>query len=74
MALLRVVDNIYGDKRVEWSTADKIAKKKAKQLFDEKLGKKWIAYRVNKGKDPEMITKFDPKADTIIITPPVAGG
>ena len=77
MAMLRIIDPMYGDKRVEYSEDDKDSIEKAETLFDEKVKKKtnpWLAFKKLKDGTWKLIKKFDPKAAAIILAPPVAGG
>ena len=76
MAMLRIMDPMHGDKRIEWSEKDKDSLEKAKKMFNEKVKSKppWIAFKVLKDKTAKMIKKFDPKAAMIVLTPPVGGG
>ena len=46
----------------------------ARKTFEDLKAKGYMAYRVE-GKDKgEVIARFDPKAEKIILTPPLAGG
>jgi hypothetical protein len=64
-----------GDTRVTWDhhNADETAA--AKSQFDTLRKKGFLAYTVDKkGEKREMITEFDPHAEKIILSPPLAGG
>lgn len=65
-----------GDTKLMWSkdNDDEIAA--AKRMFNELKEKRFVAFSV-KGKDGEkneIIREFDPDAERIIMSPPMAGG
>lgn len=69
------VMNSTGDTKVIWDphNADEVAAAKAQ--FDALRKKGFIAYTVNKkGDKGEIIREFDPNAEKIILSPPLAGG
>lgn len=73
---LAVMDGT-GDTKVIWDShnADEVAA--AKVQFDSLRKKGFLAYKVDKKGEKivnEMITEFDPKAEKIILSPPLAGG
>jgi len=71
---LHVIDGT-GDTKLIWSqdNSDEIAA--ARKLFDELIAKKFAAFDVKKkGGMGEQVFIFDPKAEKIIMTPPLAGG
>ena len=76
MAMLRIIDKFYGDKQLIWNADDKDSLRKAIDEFKARIGKGWLAFRVNPqdGTKGEMIKDFDEKADKIVMTPPVVGG
>lgn len=65
-----------GDTKVIWDAenADEVAN--AKRTFDDLRKKGYMAYSVNpeNAKKGELITKFDPNAQKLILAPPMAGG
>lgn len=75
--MLRIMDPLRGDKRIEWTKEDKDSLENAKALFNEKVKKKvnpWIAFKKLKDGTWKMIKKFDAKASAIILAPPIGGG
>ena len=64
-----------GDTRLTWNedNTDEVAA--ARKLFDDLRAKRFIAYTVTgKGEKGEMIERFDPTAEKIILSPPMRGG
>jgi hypothetical protein len=64
-----------GDTRIQWdrSTPEQVAAAKAK--FDEYKAKRFLAYKVTKsGQQGEVIDKFDPTAERIILHQQMKGG
>jgi len=76
MAMLRIIDRLYGDKQLVWRADDKESKEKALQEFKDRIKQGWLAF-IPKGDNPKQgkqIRDFDENAETIVMTPPVAGG
>jgi hypothetical protein len=74
MAVLRVL-NVNGDDRVEWDPEvvdDRM--RRARALFDAKLRSGWFAFDADRAGGGTQIRTFDPKADEIVLQPPIAGG
>lgn len=76
MAMLRIIDKLFGDKQLVWRADDKESKNKAMDEFKDRLSKGWLAFIPNKDNPQKgtMIKDFDEKAEKIVMTPPVAGG
>lgn len=71
---LCVVDKT-GDTRLMWdkSKAGEVAH--AEKRFNELKALRYLAYKVKKdGTQGEVLQKFDPSAERIIMTPPMVGG
>jgi len=72
--MLHVLDGT-GDTKVIWDPKNPDEVEAAKAQFDVLRKKGFLAYTVNKkGDKGEVITKFDPDAEKIILSPPIAGG
>jgi hypothetical protein len=74
MAVLRVL-NANGDDRVEWDpgvTDERM--RRARALFQEKVGHGWLAYVPDGEGSATQVRRFDPKADEIVLQPAIAGG
>ena len=64
-----------GDTKVMWDMSNKDEVKVAEDTFNKLKKKNYLAYSVKKnGEKDEVIHKFDPKAEKIIMSPPVVGG
>ena len=64
-----------GDTKAIWdpNNADEVAA--ARATFDRLKKKGYIAYAVRPGGEKgEVVQEFDPKAEKIILAPPMAGG
>jgi hypothetical protein len=69
------VMNTTGDTKTIWdkNNPDEVAA--ARATFDALKKKKYLAFSVaSGGKKGELMTTFDPNAEQIIMSPPVAGG
>ena len=76
MALLHILNPMFGDKKIVWIAGDKKSREKARKAFEDKLKEGWLAFKVNP-EDPhkgEMLKEFDAKANKIIMTPAAGGG
>ncbi len=64
-----------GDTKVIWDPKNADEVEAAEAQFNALKKKGFIAYTVNKkGDKGEIIRKFDPDAEKIILSPPLAGG
>jgi len=64
-----------GDTKVIWDPKNADEVDAAKTQFNALRKKGFIAYTVNKkGDKGEIIREFDPDAEKIILSPPLAGG
>lgn len=74
MGELRQMD-LSGDTKVEWDPYKPEETEVARNTFQQLKDKGYYAYRVNAaGGRGEMISKFDPHAQKIIMAPRMAGG
>ena len=71
---LCVMDNT-GDTKTIWSKDNEDEIENARGVFDRLTAKGYLAFSVTKdGKAGKKMTKFDPNAEKMILSPPVAGG
>ena len=64
-----------GDSRMQWDKNDPIQVAAAKARFDELKAQRYLAYKVDaSGRRGEVIDKFDPKAERIIMHQQMIGG
>ncbi len=64
-----------GDTKIIWDVEEKAEVKVARDVFDKLKKKGYYAYQVKgSGKKGEVIDKFDPAVEKIIMAPPMAGG
>lgn len=74
MGELSVLDRT-GDTKIMWDSAQDAEVDAARATFDKLKKAGYLAYSVNKkGDKDEVIKKFDPDAEKIIMTPPLVGG
>ena len=74
MGELRVMD-LSGDTKVIWDPENEDEVEAAEAQFDTLMDKGFLAFEVGKnGRKGKKITKFDPEAGKIIMTPPIVGG
>ena len=69
------IHSIDGDTKAIWdkNNPDEVAA--ARATFDALKKKKYLAYSVDKdGNKGKLITEFDPNAERVIMSPPMAGG
>jgi len=67
--------DLTGDTKITWDPSNEDEVEAAEATFDRLRGKGYLAYTVDEdGEQGEVITKFDPQARRIILTPPMAGG
>lgn len=74
MGVLRVL-NANGDDRVDWDpeVADERFAR-ARAMFEEKVGKGWLAYAPDADGGGTQLRRFDPSAEEIVLQPAIAGG
>lgn len=64
-----------GDTKTTWDPDNPDEVENARTQFKYWKDKGYAIFRVKKGGDKgEVMTKFDPEADKMIIVPPIAGG
>ena len=64
-----------GDSRIQWDPSNLEEVAKAEARFEELKAKRYLAYKVNaKGDRGEVIDKFDPTAERIILHSAMVGG
>lgn len=64
-----------GDLKTVWDSDKPEEVEAAKKTFDGLKEKGYVAYKVKKdGTKGEVITKFDPDAEKVILAPMMAGG
>jgi len=74
MGELSVLDRT-GDTKIMWDSAQDAEVDAARATFDDLKKKGYLAYSVNKkGDKGEVMKKFDPDAERIIMAPPLVGG
>ena len=75
MGELRVMDQ-KGDIKTVWDPENEDECQAAEKQFNNLINKKFLAFKVKKttGNKGAQITKFDPNAGRIIMSPPIVGG
>jgi len=79
-ALLEAVGSLCvldesGDSRMQWDKNNPEQVRAAQKRFDELKAKRYLAYKVDaKGGQGEVIDKFDPDAERIILHSQMIGG
>lgn len=69
------VMGVTGDTKLIWDAENEAEVDAARELFKNLKKKNYLAYSVGKkGKTDELINKFDPDLERIIMVPPVVGG
>lgn len=67
--------NGHGDTRVMWDSDNADEVQAAREMFNSLKAKGHLAYSTNaKGERAEVIHRFDPDAERIIMTPQLVGG
>ena len=67
--------NGSGDTKIIWDSDNEDEVENAKETFNKLTKKGYAAFSVSKkGDKDEIIKKFDPNAEKIILVPPMAGG
>lgn len=64
----------FGDLKMSWNPDNEDEVNVVEAAFTEKIKQGWSAFREKFGSKGERIKKFDPKAERIILVPPIAGG
>lgn len=77
--ILSYLDPAEGDVRLTWEPGNTEDIETARRAFSDLRGKGYLAYKVTPGRrgaEPqrEQIRRFDPEAEQIVLTPPLAGG
>lgn len=72
MGIMRIQDR-SGDSVMEWDVADEAAVKAAEKVFNDLLAKQHLGYKktVEGG---EVLRRFDPTAEEIVVAIPLVGG
>jgi len=74
IGILNIIDD-SGDSRMQWDRNNPEQVVAARTRFDELRAQHYLAYRVDaSGKQGEVIDKFDPKAERIILHQRMVGG
>lgn len=75
MAEMAIMDR-SGDSKLIWDKDNADEVENAKRTFDDLKKKGFIAYKVEgeQGDKGEIIKKFDPTAERLIMAPPLVGG
>ena len=74
MGELAVIDET-GDTKYIWNKDNPTEIKEAEKTFNRFKKKNYIAYSVDKkGNKGEIMHTFNPKAEKVILAPPMAGG
>lgn len=75
MGTMAVLDREKGDLTIGWDPNDPNEIEQAQASFDSLRAKGHAAYKATKeGKKSELIMKFDPTLERIIMAPPLVGG
>lgn len=73
MSVLRVLTSA-GDTVLEWNPKDAESVAEVKAEFDGLTSSGFLAFRVDSPTEGEQIKKFDPDAQTVIMSIPLMGG
>jgi len=67
--------NSSGDLKTMWNSDKTAEVEVARAQFQSMKAKGYMAYRINReGDKGEVMDKFDPEAETVILAPPLQGG
>jgi len=67
--------NETGDTKIIWNPDNEFETQQAKETFERFKKKGYLIYRTNKdGEKREVMHKFDPSAERMIMSPAVVGG
>lgn len=73
--VLRCMDPQEGDVKIIWDPDNKDEVAHARDTFDKFSKKGLVGYSVKKdGEKAEVVKKFDPDMEALIMAPPLAGG
>jgi hypothetical protein len=66
----------HGDTKIIWDRRKPDEVEAAEELYDSLKAKRYLAFTAEgeDGKKGKQISKFDPNAERLIMTPPVVGG
>lgn len=74
MPAMEVMD-LKGDTKIIWDSDNQDEVANARRTFKDLKAKRYLSYRVGEGgKKGSLISEFDPEAEKMILTPPLAGG
>ena len=74
LSTLSILDE-NGDSRIQWDRNDPAQIAAARARFDELRARNYLAYKVDaSGNQGEVIDKFDPKAERIVLHQQMVGG
>jgi hypothetical protein len=69
------VINEKGDTRLSWDEENRTEVDAARKMFDDMKAKGYIAYKMNKqGDKGDLIDRFDPSHEKVVLAPPMRGG
>ena len=67
--------DLTGDTKIVWDVENEAEVDHAEKTFKDFKKKRYLAYSVGKkGKKDEILHKFDPGIEAMILVPPVVGG
>jgi hypothetical protein len=67
--------NEQGDVKTIWDSENEDEVSAARKTFDDMRAKGYAAFKAKRdGSKGELIRKFDPEAESIILAPPLQGG
>lgn len=71
---MRIMDPT-GDSKIMWDPANSDEVEAARKTFNDLRAKRFVAYSVApSGSKGEVIREFDPRAEKLIMAPPMVGG
>lgn len=73
MGTMRIQDQT-GDTELQWDVADKKSVIHAESIFAGLMAKNHMAYKTDSKGGGEVIKKFDPTANEIVVAVPLIGG
>lgn len=68
------VQDRTGDTQTQWRTDDAASVQTARIAFDRAVREGGLAYEVKGSDGGEQVTSFDPDAERLVVTAPLAGG
>jgi hypothetical protein len=63
-----------GDRELHWGVDDEAEVVAARTTFADLRRRGYLGYRMAAGRPPEALVDFDPKAEQIVMAPPMGGG